>query len=87
MHDVESWDDHFVENVIVKDVTRTFATNEIRRKAQAIYKEEWERLAVEGKVKFASAAQTPLSATVFGVVLPKREIFIDAKTVPLPNGW
>ncbi|KAF1957378.1 S-adenosyl-L-methionine-dependent methyltransferase [Byssothecium circinans] len=54
-HDVDSWDDHFVENVIMKDVTQTFATNEIRKKAQAIYKEEWERLAVDGKVEEVDA--------------------------------
>ncbi|KAF2676790.1 S-adenosyl-L-methionine-dependent methyltransferase [Lentithecium fluviatile CBS 122367] len=50
-HGVEEWDDHFVENVIVKDVARTFASNDIRRKAQGIFKEEWERLAVDGKVE------------------------------------
>ncbi|KAF2639053.1 S-adenosyl-L-methionine-dependent methyltransferase [Massarina eburnea CBS 473.64] len=55
LHDVGSWDDHFVENVIVKDVTRTFATNEIRKKAQEIFKEEWERLAVDGKVEEVDA--------------------------------
>jgi ubiquinone/menaquinone biosynthesis C-methylase UbiE len=48
---VEEWDDHFVENVIVKDVVRTFASNDVRRKAQGIFKEEWERLAVDGKVE------------------------------------
>ena len=48
---VEEWDDHFVENVIVKDVVRTFSSNDIRRKAQGIFKEEWERLAVDGKVE------------------------------------
>lgn len=47
--------DHFVENVIVKDVTRTFATNEIRKQAQGIYKEEWERLSVDGKVEEVDA--------------------------------
>jgi ubiquinone/menaquinone biosynthesis C-methylase UbiE len=50
-HGVEEWDDHFVENVIVKDVARTFATNDIRKKAQGIFKEEWEKLAVDGKVE------------------------------------
>ena len=50
-YEVEQWDDFFVENVIVKDVARTFANNDIRRKAQGIYKEEWERLAVAGKVE------------------------------------
>lgn len=50
-YEVEQWDDFFVENVIVKDVTRTFANNDIRRQAQGIYKEEWERLAVSGKVE------------------------------------
>lgn len=48
---VEEWDDFFVENVIVKDVARTFASNEIRKRAQGIFKEEWERLAVDGKVE------------------------------------
>ena len=50
-YELEQWDDFFVENVIVKDVARTFANNDIRRKAQGIYKEEWERLAVNGKVE------------------------------------
>jgi|SRR5690242_7963168 len=50
-YDMEQWDDFFVENVIVKDVTRTFANNEIRRKAQGFYKEEWEKLAIDGKVE------------------------------------
>lgn len=50
-YDLEQWDDFFVENVIVKDVTRMFANNDIRRKAQALYKEEWEKLAIDGKVE------------------------------------
>lgn len=50
-YELEQWDDFFVENVIVKDVAKTFASNEIRKKAQGIYKEEWERLAVNGKVE------------------------------------
>jgi ubiquinone/menaquinone biosynthesis C-methylase UbiE len=50
-YDVDQWDDFFVENVIVKDVARTFANNDVRRKAQSIYKEEWEKLAVDGKVE------------------------------------
>jgi hypothetical protein len=48
---MEQWDDFFVENVIVKDVARTFANNDIRRKAQGIYKEEWEKLAIDGKIE------------------------------------
>ncbi|KAF1915598.1 S-adenosyl-L-methionine-dependent methyltransferase [Ampelomyces quisqualis] len=54
-YDVERWDDFFVENVIVKDVANTFANNEIRRKAQAVYKEEWEKLAIDGKVEEVDA--------------------------------
>jgi len=50
-YEMEQWDDFFVENVIVKDVAKTFANNDIRRKAQGVYKEEWERLAVNGKVE------------------------------------
>jgi ubiquinone/menaquinone biosynthesis C-methylase UbiE len=50
-YDMEQWDDFFVENVIVKDVARTFANNDIRRKAQGVYKEEWEKLAIHGKVE------------------------------------
>jgi ubiquinone/menaquinone biosynthesis C-methylase UbiE len=50
-YSVEEWDDHFVENVIVKDVMRTFSGNDIRKKAQGVFKEEWERLAVDGKVE------------------------------------
>lgn len=51
LYDKEQWDDFFVENVIVKDVAGTFANNEIRKKAQGVYKEEWEKLAVDGKVE------------------------------------
>jgi ubiquinone/menaquinone biosynthesis C-methylase UbiE len=50
-YDVDQWDDFFVENVIVKDVARTFASNDIRTKAQKVYKEEWEKLAIDGKVE------------------------------------
>ncbi|KAF9695286.1 hypothetical protein EKO04_006860 [Ascochyta lentis] len=50
-YEMEQWDDFFVENVIVKDVARTFANNDIRRKAQGVYKEEWEKLAIDGKVE------------------------------------
>ncbi|KAH7074541.1 S-adenosyl-L-methionine-dependent methyltransferase [Paraphoma chrysanthemicola] len=50
-YDLEQWDDFFVEIVIVKDVARTFASNDIRRKAQGVYKEEWEKLAIDGKVE------------------------------------
>ncbi|EMD67561.1 hypothetical protein GGP41_007440 [Bipolaris sorokiniana] len=50
-YEMEQWDDFFVENVIVKDVARTFANNDIRRKAQGLYKEEWEKLAIDGKVE------------------------------------
>ncbi|KAH7359765.1 S-adenosyl-L-methionine-dependent methyltransferase [Pyrenochaeta sp. MPI-SDFR-AT-0127] len=53
--DLEQWDDFFVENVIVKDVARVFANNDIRRKAQGVYKEEWERLAINGKVEEVDA--------------------------------
>ncbi|KAH7378429.1 S-adenosyl-L-methionine-dependent methyltransferase [Phaeosphaeria sp. MPI-PUGE-AT-0046c] len=52
---VDQWDDFFVENVIAKDVTRTFASNDIRRKAQSIYKEEWEKLAIDGKIEEVDA--------------------------------
>jgi ubiquinone/menaquinone biosynthesis C-methylase UbiE len=62
---VEEWDDHFVENVIVKDVVRTFASNDVRRKAQGIFKEEWERLAVDGKVEEVDS--------VFFAIARKRE--------------
>jgi len=54
-YDIEQWDDFFVENVIVKDVARTFASNDIRRKAQGVYKEEWEKLAIDGKVEEVDA--------------------------------
>jgi ubiquinone/menaquinone biosynthesis C-methylase UbiE len=50
-YELEQWDDFFVENVIVKDVARTFANNDVRRKAQGVYKEEWEKLAIDGKVE------------------------------------
>lgn len=50
-YDMDQWDDFFVENVIVKDVTRIFANNDIRRKAQGVYKEEWEKLAIDGKIE------------------------------------
>lgn len=47
------WDDHFVEKVIVgdPDTRRTFGDREIRGKAQAIFKEEWEKLAINGRVE------------------------------------
>jgi ubiquinone/menaquinone biosynthesis C-methylase UbiE len=54
-YDIEQWDDFFVENVIMKDVTKTFANNDIRRKAQGVYKEEWEKLAIDGKVEEVDA--------------------------------
>jgi ubiquinone/menaquinone biosynthesis C-methylase UbiE len=54
-YDLDQWDDFFVETVIVKDVMRTFANSDIRRKAQGVYKEEWEKLAVDGKVKEVDA--------------------------------
>lgn len=54
-YDVDQWDDFFVETVIAKDVMRTFATNDIRRKAQGVYKEEWEKLAMDGKVEEVDA--------------------------------
>jgi ubiquinone/menaquinone biosynthesis C-methylase UbiE len=54
-YDVEKWDDFFVETVIAKDVMRTFANDDIRRKAQAVYKEEWEKLAIGGKVEEVDA--------------------------------
>ncbi|KAF2994005.1 hypothetical protein E8E13_002577 [Curvularia kusanoi] len=68
LYDLEQWDDFFVENVIVKDVTRIFASNDIRRKAQAIYKEEWEKLAVDGKVEevdsvFLAVARRPVDGS------------------------
>jgi ubiquinone/menaquinone biosynthesis C-methylase UbiE len=50
-YEMEQWDDFFVENVIVKDVTRTFANNDIRRKAQGVFKDEWGKLAIDGKVE------------------------------------
>lgn len=67
-YDMEQWDDFFVENVIMKDVTRTFASNDIRRKAQGVYKEEWEKLAIDGKVEeidsvFLGVAQKRESST------------------------
>jgi ubiquinone/menaquinone biosynthesis C-methylase UbiE len=54
-YDVDQWDDFFVENVIVKDVAKTFASNDIRTKAQGVYKEEWEKLAIDGKVEETDA--------------------------------
>tara|TARA_R110002003_G_scaffold48_26_gene4175 strand:- start:9918 stop:10775 length:858 start_codon:yes stop_codon:yes gene_type:complete len=54
-YDMEQWDDFFVENVIVKDVARAFANNDIRRKAQGVFKEEWEKLAIDGKVEEVDA--------------------------------
>lgn len=70
LHDLERWDDFFVENVILKDVTRTFANNEVRRKAQGIYKEEWEKLAVDGKVEeidavFLAVGRKPADGSMY----------------------
>ncbi|KAJ4322168.1 hypothetical protein N0V94_002516 [Neodidymelliopsis sp. IMI 364377] len=63
-YEMEQWDDFFVENVIVKDVTRTFANNDIRRKAQGVFKDEWGKLAIDGKVEevdsvFLAVARKP----------------------------
>lgn len=54
-HDLDAWDDFFVENVIFKDVAKTFANNDVRREAQGLYKEEWEKLAIDGKVEEVDA--------------------------------
>ena len=54
-HDQAAWDDHFVEKVIMGDATRIFADSEIRRKAQAIFKEEWTKFAVDGRVEEVDA--------------------------------
>lgn len=61
------WDDHFVEKVIVGDTARTFGNHEIRKKAQAIFKEEWEKLAVNGRVEELD--------TVFLGIARKRTLF------------
>ncbi|KAF2750279.1 S-adenosyl-L-methionine-dependent methyltransferase [Sporormia fimetaria CBS 119925] len=45
------WDDHFVEKVVLGDVARIFADPETRRQAQAVFKEEWENMAVNGRVE------------------------------------
>jgi ubiquinone/menaquinone biosynthesis C-methylase UbiE len=66
-YEMEQWDDFFVENVIVKDVARTFANNDIRRKAQGVFKEEWEKLAIDGKVEEVDS--------VFLGVARKRKLF------------
>jgi ubiquinone/menaquinone biosynthesis C-methylase UbiE len=75
-YDVDQWDDFFVETVIVKDVMRTFASNDIRRKAQGIYKEEWEKIAIDGKVEEVDA--------VFLGIARKREF--TACAIPL-KAW
>ncbi|UPX12279.1 uncharacterized protein EKO05_0002834 [Ascochyta rabiei] len=69
-YEMEQWDDFFVENVIVKDVTRTFANNDIRRKAQGVFKEEWEKLAIDGKVEevdsvFLGVARKPVDGSKY----------------------
>ncbi|KAF1940909.1 S-adenosyl-L-methionine-dependent methyltransferase [Clathrospora elynae] len=69
-YEMEQWDDFFVENVIVKDVARTFANNDIRREAQGVYKEEWEKLAIDGKVEevdsvFLGVARKPADGSRF----------------------
>jgi len=71
-YDIEQWDDFFVENVIVKDLTRTFANTDIRRKAQGVYKEEWEKLAIDGKVEevdtvFLAIARKPADGSRYVV--------------------
>ncbi|KAH4036555.1 hypothetical protein HBH98_160470 [Parastagonospora nodorum] len=75
-YDVDQWDDFFVETVIVKDVMRTFASNDIRRKAQGIYKEEWEKIAIDGKVEevdavFLGVARKPANGTTY---VPKADV-------------
>jgi ubiquinone/menaquinone biosynthesis C-methylase UbiE len=71
-YDVDQWDDFFVESVIVKDVMRTFASNDIRRNARGVYKEEWQKLAIDGKVEEIDA--------VFLGIARKREF--TACTIP-----
>ncbi|KAF2866594.1 S-adenosyl-L-methionine-dependent methyltransferase [Massariosphaeria phaeospora] len=50
-YEISDWEDFFVENVIMKDVSQTFANREIRPKAQQIFKEEWEKLAEGGRIE------------------------------------
>lgn len=75
-YDLQQWDDFFVENVIMKDVTRTFASNDIRRKAQKLYKEEWEKLAVDGKVE-------EIDSVFLGIARKRENSFISVKTLML----
>lgn len=64
-HEVDEWDDHFTQQVLVGDIVSIFRDPETRRKAQAFYKEEWEKLAVNGFVEEVDA--------VFFAVARKRE--------------
>ncbi|KAF9734133.1 hypothetical protein PMIN03_008580 [Paraphaeosphaeria minitans] len=81
-YEVGQWDDFFVENVIVKDVARTFANNDIRRKAQGLYKEEWERLAVNGQVEevdsvFVGIARKPADGSRYVPSASSRETVFE----------
>jgi ubiquinone/menaquinone biosynthesis C-methylase UbiE len=53
--DVSEWDDHFTQQILVGDIATVFANPEIRRKAQAVYKDEWEKLAVNEFVEEVDA--------------------------------
>jgi hypothetical protein len=55
LYEDSDWDDHFVEKVIMGDTARTYADPVVRRKAHTIFKEEWEKLAINGRVEEVDA--------------------------------
>jgi ubiquinone/menaquinone biosynthesis C-methylase UbiE len=54
-YDLEHWEDHFVEKIIMGDTARTFTDREVRTKAHGVFREEFEKLAVNGKVEEVDA--------------------------------
>ncbi|KAF2463921.1 S-adenosyl-L-methionine-dependent methyltransferase [Lindgomyces ingoldianus] len=54
-YEISDADDQFERNIILGDAATTFADPEIRKRAKAVFKEEWEKLAVNGKVEEVDA--------------------------------
>ena len=63
----------------MKDVTKIFASNDIRRKAQALYKEEWEKLAIDGKIE-------EVDSVFLGVARKREYPPIQCISLELQNG-
>lgn len=53
--DVKQWHDSFVQDVLVNDIAKRFPDSDVREQAERIYGEEWEKLAIDGKVEEVDA--------------------------------